>query len=322
MSLTFMAKPNAARGQLLPHPLLAARRATARRSMAGDGPARPVARSGEQVLAGLLATHARVHPALRAEHQLLQAVPAGLVRADRGALGRATTAPARCGWSATGRRCGWRTGCRAATSTRTWRSPRWSPAALHGIEHELDAGAGVRRQRLRRRRRAPGCRRTLREALALWERSAVARAAFGDEVVAHYAQQRAGRAGRLRRRGHRLGAVPGLRAAVTATAGQYGTTDVSTRRPRRSSRPCRRPAPAEADAAIERAARRVRVVARRSRRATGRGCCAASPPWSTSTSRSWPSWRCATPGTPSATPAGRRATSATCSTTTRARRSG
>ena len=31
MSLTFMAKPNAARGQLLPHPLLAARRATARR---------------------------------------------------------------------------------------------------------------------------------------------------------------------------------------------------------------------------------------------------------------------------------------------------
>ena len=31
MALTFMAKPNAARGQLLPHPLLAARHATARR---------------------------------------------------------------------------------------------------------------------------------------------------------------------------------------------------------------------------------------------------------------------------------------------------
>lgn len=35
-----------------------------------------------------------------------------------------TTAPARCGSSDTGRRCAWRTGCPAATSTPTWRRPR------------------------------------------------------------------------------------------------------------------------------------------------------------------------------------------------------
>jgi glutamine synthetase len=58
--------------------------------------------------------------------------------------------------------------------------------AVHGIEHELglepefsgnaydDAAAP----------RVPG---TLRDALGLWEGSPVARAAFGDEVVAHYA---------------------------------------------------------------------------------------------------------------------------------------
>ena len=74
--------------------------------------------------------------------------------------------------------------------------------------------------------------------------------------------------------------------------------------------------PADVDAAIERAATAFDGVAGGGARATGPGCCAASPPPSTPTSRSWPAWRCATPATPSATPAGRRATSATCSTTT------
>jgi glutamine synthetase len=58
--------------------------------------------------------------------------------------------------------------------------------ALHGLERELElepeftgnAYADVSAPRV------PG---TLRDALALWESSPVARAAFGDEVVAHYA---------------------------------------------------------------------------------------------------------------------------------------
>ena len=58
------------------------------------------------------------------------------------------------------------------------------------------------------------------------------------------------------------------------------------------------------------------------RRPTAPGCCAGSPtPW-TATWRTWPGWRSPTRGTPSATPAGRRATSATCCTTTRPRRTG
>jgi glutamine synthetase len=68
------------------------------------------------------------------------------------------------------------------------------------------------RQRLRRRG-APRGAATLRDALALWEGSELARDAFGDEVVGHYANN-AGRAGRVRRRGHRLGAVRGFETAV------------------------------------------------------------------------------------------------------------
>ena len=56
--------------------------------------------------------------------------------------------------------------------------------------------------------------------------------------------------------------------------------------------------------------------------ASARGCCGRSPPSSTSTSRSWRSSRSSTPGTRSATRAGRRATSATASTTTPPPRSG
>ncbi len=58
---------------------------------------------------------ARADPALCAEHQLLQAVPAGLVRARPRWPGAGTTGPARCGWSGTAPACGSRTGCRAAT---------------------------------------------------------------------------------------------------------------------------------------------------------------------------------------------------------------
>ena len=78
----------------------------------------------DQFMAGLLATMRELHLLLRTEHQLLQAVRRRLVRADRRGLGHATTAPAACGSSATGRGCASRTGCPAATSTPTSRSRR------------------------------------------------------------------------------------------------------------------------------------------------------------------------------------------------------
>ena len=73
-----------ARGQLLPHPLLAARR----RRPAGDGGGRRWAVGDRRAGAGRAAGHdARADPAVRAERQLVQAVPAGHVRADGGAVG-------------------------------------------------------------------------------------------------------------------------------------------------------------------------------------------------------------------------------------------
>jgi glutamine synthetase len=58
--------------------------------------------------------------------------------------------------------------------------------ALYGIEHELDLEAEFTGNAYddADAPRVPG---TLREALGLWERSPIARAAFGDEVVDHYA---------------------------------------------------------------------------------------------------------------------------------------
>ena len=154
-------------------------RATARRTCR---------RSGESVLAGLLAHDARLQPALRAEHQLLQALPARLVRADRAALGprqphlRAAAGRPR------------PESLRVENRTPGGDvNPYLAVAAMvaaGAVRHRerADAGAGVRRQRLRRRRRAARCPTTLREALRRCGRPRRWRAtAFGEDVVAHYA---------------------------------------------------------------------------------------------------------------------------------------
>ena len=65
------------------------------------------------------------------------------------------------------------------------RRRRCSPAGCTASSSELRARAGVRGQRLRRPT-SRTCRRTLREARDLFAGSAIARAAFGDEVVDHY----------------------------------------------------------------------------------------------------------------------------------------
>ena len=277
MSLTFMAKPNQREGNSC-HIHFSLRTAD---GDAGDGrrrAGRPVADSGERVLAGLLAHHARAHPALRAEHQLLQAVPARARSRRPRCAGAWTTAPARCGWSGTGRRCGWRTGC-----------PGGDVNPYLAIAGMVAGGAARHRARARRwSRRSPATPTTtptpprvpatLRDALALWE-----------------VERR--RARRLRRRGggalrqHRRGSSwpPSTRRSPTGScSGGSSDCDASSddgidgRQPgdrggRRDA--CRsRPSLEETDAAIERA------QARRSSRGGGvapgdrAGCCAGSRP--------------------------------------------
>ena len=79
------------------------------------------------------------------------------------------------------------------------------------------AGAGVRRQRLRRRPRAVPSD-AARGAPSCWQASAVARAAFGDAVVDHYVNAARVETRRVRRSGHRLGARPRIRADVSDDA--------------------------------------------------------------------------------------------------------
>ena len=85
-------------------------------------------------------------------------------------------------------------------------------AGLHGIDNELPLEPAFEGNAYAdTSRRVPAY---LRDALELWQRSEIARAAFGAAGDRALRQLRAGRAGRLRRRRHRLGAAPLLRAAV------------------------------------------------------------------------------------------------------------
>jgi glutamine synthetase len=85
-------------------------------------------------------------------------------------------------------------------------------AGLHGVEHELSL--------------EPACSgnaytqdsamvpSTMRDALALWEQSPIARSAFGDEVVDHYANMARVELQAFDAADDRLGARPGLRAPL------------------------------------------------------------------------------------------------------------
>ena len=179
---------------------------------------------------------------------------------------------------------------------------------LHGIEKELRAraAAGGQRLHLRRPEGAPArCARPARPSHG----SAIARAALGDEVVDHYTNMADVELAAFDAAVTDWELPPRLRADVRRTA----MTDLHRRQPghrRAGHRGAARLGRGDRRADRARRTRRSRPGAT-SRRASGPGCCAASPRSSTSTSTSSPSWRCATPATRWATPAGRPATSAT-----------
>ncbi|MFF4892296.1 glutamine synthetase family protein [Micromonospora chersina] len=183
MSITFMAKPNAREGNSC-HIHFSLRDADGRSAMLGDGPAH-LSTTGQRVLAGLLAT--------MCEFSLLFAPNINSYKRYQ----PGSFAPTALRWGTDNRTCALRLvghgqGMRVENRVPGADvNPYLAIAALvagavHGIERELELGEECAGNAYDDgdAERVPG---TLRDALALWESSGTAKDAFGDEVVAHYA---------------------------------------------------------------------------------------------------------------------------------------
>ena len=147
--------------------------------------------------------------------QLLQALRARARSRRPRSPGARTTAPARSASSATAGRCGSRTGCPAPTSTLSRAGGDDRRRACTGSTNELALEAAVRGQRLRGRQAARARGPCTRRATCS-PRARSVREAFGEEVVDHYLNRARIELEAFEADGHRLGALPGLRAAVSA----------------------------------------------------------------------------------------------------------
>ena len=183
MSITFMAKPNQREGSSC-HVHFSLRGRDGRSGMLGDGPAH-LSQTGQHALAGLLAT-------MREFSVLFAPNINSYKRYQPGSF-----APTALRWGVDNRTCALRVvghgeGMRVENRVPGADvNPYLAIAALvagtvHGIEHELplerEFGGNAYGDET-----APRVPATLREAATLWEGSTVAREAFGDEVVDHYA---------------------------------------------------------------------------------------------------------------------------------------
>ena len=183
MSITFMAKPNAAEGNSC-HVHLSLTDSDGAPVLAGDGP-HGLSETGQHFLAGQLA-------ALRE----LTLCYAPNVNSYKRYAAR-SFAPTAVRWGVDNRTCALRLVGHGASLRPENRVPGGDvnpylavaamiAAGLHGVEQELtleDACAGNAYEDAEATR-VPS---TLGAALELWEGSDLAAAAFGDEVVAHYA---------------------------------------------------------------------------------------------------------------------------------------
>jgi glutamine synthetase len=183
MSLTFMAKPNEREGNSC-HIHFSLRGSDGTSAMLGDGPAH-LSVTGQRVLAGLLAT-------MREFSLLFAPNINSYKRYQPGSF-----APTALRWGVDNRTCALRMAGHGQGMRVENRVPGGDvnpylaiaaliAGALHGIENELEledefAGNAYGDETAPR---VPG---TLREAGELWQLSPVAQAAFGDDVVAHYA---------------------------------------------------------------------------------------------------------------------------------------
>ena len=130
-----------ARGQLLPHPPVAARTPTATRCCSGDGPGlSPGAARCTTPSSPGSAPRCATSPAVRPQHQLLQALRPAASPPPR-SPGARTTGPARCGWSAAAQRPAGEPGARR----RRQPLPRPGRDGRRGaVRHRARARAGAR----------------------------------------------------------------------------------------------------------------------------------------------------------------------------------
>ncbi|WP_431921249.1 glutamine synthetase family protein [Micromonospora wenchangensis] len=183
VSITFMAKPNAREGNSC-HIHFSLRDVDGRSAMLGDGPAQ-LSVTGQRVLAGLLAT-------MREMSVLFAPNINSYKRYQPGSF-----APTALRWGTDNRTCALRLvghgqGMRVENRVPGADvNPYLAIAALvagavHGIEQELELADECTGNAYDdpAAERVPA---TLRDALTLWQNSEIARAAFGEEVHAHYA---------------------------------------------------------------------------------------------------------------------------------------
>ncbi|MCT2276200.1 glutamine synthetase family protein [Micromonospora chalcea] len=185
MAITFMAKPNEREGNSC-HIHFSLRDDSGSSAMLGDGPAH-LSVTGQRVLAGLLAT-------MREFSLFFAPNINSYKRYQPGSF-----APTALRWGTDNRTCALRLvghgqGMRVENRVPGADvNPYLAIAALvagavHGIENELELADECTGNAYD----DPDAERvptTLRDALDLWQRSEVARAAFGDEVADHYANQ-------------------------------------------------------------------------------------------------------------------------------------
>jgi glutamine synthetase len=181
MAITFMAKPNQREGNSC-HIHFSLRTPDGEPAMAGEGGLAPL---GEHVLAGLLAT--------TRDFSLLYAPNINSYKRYQ----PGSFAPTAVRWGRDNRTCALRLVGHGPSLRVEHRAPGGDVnpylaiAALvagtrHGIEQKLRLEEEVTGNAYEDTS-APRLPTTLRDALTLWEASPVAAAAFGDEVVAHYA---------------------------------------------------------------------------------------------------------------------------------------
>jgi len=184
MSITFMAKPNQREGSSCHIHFSLRSTADGRPVGAGDGPS-GISKVMGHAMAGLLTT--------MRDFTLMYAPNINSYKRYQAG----SFAPTAVRWGADNRTCSLRVVGHGPTLRVENRVPgadvnpylaiaAMAAGAVHGIEHELaleEAFAGNAYEDPN----APRVPSTLRDALVLWEKSDLARAAFGDEVVAHYA---------------------------------------------------------------------------------------------------------------------------------------